>query len=135
MTKELLTELLATDLELLSIYHIEAPNTAEICANRTFKDLQNAKVEVKLIKENEEVIGYYGIEKNGWINNLTGFFLKPKYRTKKHIINFWNEVDKNFDKDYFVGVYSKNIPAINFLKKKSTTIYEHNNVVVFKVGR
>lgn len=134
MTKEILTELLATDKDLLSIYHIEAPNTVEVCVNRTFNDLQDAKVEVILIKENEEVIGYYGIEK-GIYNNLTGFFLKPNFRTKEQIIKFWNEIDKNFDKDYFVGIYKKNIPAIKFLKKKSTTIYEHNNVVVFKVRR
>ena len=69
MNKEQLAELFSTDKELLSIYHILAPNTAEICAERTLNDLKEANVEIHLIEQDNEVIGYYGIEKNGWINN------------------------------------------------------------------
>lgn len=135
MNKEQLAELFSTDKELLSTYHILAPNTAEICAERTLNDLKEANVEIHLIEQDNEVIGYYGIEKNGWINNLTGFFLKPDFRTKEHITDFWNKVDNNFDRDYYIGIYPHNTRAIEFLNKKTTTKYESNDCVVFKVGR
>jgi N-acetylglutamate synthase-like GNAT family acetyltransferase len=135
MNKELLTELFSTDKELLSTYHILAPSTAEICAERTLNDLKENNVEIHLIEQDNKVIGYYGIEKDGWVNNLTGFFLKPEFRTKENIVNFWNKIENNFDKDYYIGVYAKNTRAIEFLNKKTTTKYESDDIVVFKVGR
>lgn len=135
MNKQNLTDLFSTDSDLLCKYHVLAPNTAEVCAERTLNDMKEANVIIHLIEKNDEIIGFYGIEKNKLYNNLTGFFLKPKYRTKEHITDFWNKVDANFDKDYYVGVYSKNTRAIEFLSKKTTTKYEHKDIVVFKVGR
>jgi hypothetical protein len=135
MNKEQLTELFNTDPELLSTYHILAPNSAEVCAEKTLGDMNEANVDIHLVKKNEEIIGFYGIEKNELYNNLTGFFLKPEYRTKENVTELWNKIDENFDKDYYVGVFSKNTRAIEFLSKKTQTKYEHNNVVVFKVGR
>lgn len=135
MTKEQLINLYETDKDLLNIYHIEAPNTAEVCAERTLADLKDSNVEIHLINKNNEIIGYYGIEKNGWINNLTGFFLKPEFRTKENIIDFWNKVDNNFDRDYYIGVYPKNIRVIEFLNKKTKEKYESNGCIFFKVRR
>ena len=132
MNQELLTKLFSTDSELLSKYHILAPNSAEVCAERTFKDLQDSKVVVHLIEQNGEVIGYYGIEGTAF---LTGFFLTPENRNKEMIHYFWNKVDSSFKKDYFIGVYPKNTRAIDFLNKKTTIKYEVNNAVFFKVRR
>ena len=135
MNKELLTELFSTDTDLLSTYHILAPNTAEVCAERTMNDLIKYNVDIHLIKQNTEVIGYYGIEKKEGLEYLTGFFLKPEHRTKKHITDFWNIVDSSFNSDYFACVFDKNTRAIEFLNKKTTTKYEIDNIVLFKVGR
>jgi len=133
MTKELLAKLFSTDSDLLSKYHILAPNSAEVCAERTFKDLQDSKVVVHLIEQNGEVIGYYGIEGTAF---LTGFFLTPENRTSSMIELFWRRVEKHFDKDYFVGLYTKNTRAIDFMNKKTTEKYEtKNDVVLFKVRR
>jgi hypothetical protein len=133
MNQDLLIKLFATDSELLSKYHILAPNSAEVCAERTFNDLQESKVQVHLIEQNGEVIGYYGIEGTAF---LTGFFLTPENRTPAMIELFWRRVEKHFDKDYFVGLYTKNTRAINFMNKKTTEKYEtKNDVVLFKVRR
>lgn len=135
MNKEILTELFSTDPDLLSKYHIIAPNSAEACAEKTLNDLADCNVEVHLIKENDEIIGYYGLENKDGMGSLTGFFLKPEYRTKEHITKFWKEVDSHFDKDYFIGVFARNTRVIEFLKKKTTMKYEIDNVVLFRVGR
>lgn len=133
MNQELLTKLFATDPELLSKYHILAPNSAEVCAERTFKDLQDSKVVVHLIEQNGEVIGYYGIEGTAF---LTGFFLTPENRTPAMIELFWGKVNKHFNKDYFVGLYTKNTRAIKFMNKKTTEKYEtKSDIVLFKVRR
>jgi hypothetical protein len=135
MNKELLTNLFSTDTELLSKYHILAPASAEVCAERTYNDLVSHDVNIHLIKKDGEVIGFYGIEKNAYTNCLTGFFLKPEHRNKEQITDFWSQVDSNFDKDYYIGVFSKNDKAIKFLTKKTTTKYNVNDIVLFRVGR
>lgn len=134
MNKELLTELFSTDKELLSIYHIEAPNSAEVCAERTFKDLVDSNVEIHLIEKEDKVIGYYGIEKSP-MQCLTGFFLTPENRSSAQIKDLWYKVEQHFESDYFVGLYDRNTRAINFMNKKTDTKYEFNNIVLFKVKR
>lgn len=132
MNKELLTKLFATDSDLLSKYHILAPNSAEVCAERTFNDLINADVKIHLIEKNNEVIGYYGIE---GVAFLTGFFLKPEHRNKEMIHYFWNKVDSHFNKDYFVGLYTRNTRAIDFVNKKAISKYELDGSVFLKIRR
>lgn len=133
MNQELLAKLFATDSDLLSKYHILAPNSAEVCAERTMNDLINADVKIHLIEKNNEVIGYYGIE---GVAFLTGFFLTPENRTPAMIELFWRRVEKHFDKDYFVGLYTKNTRAIKFMNKKTTEKYEtKSDIVLFKVRR
>lgn len=132
MNKELLTELFATDVDLLTKYHILAPNSAEVCAERTLKDLEDSKVVIHLIEKNDKVIGYFGIEGTAF---LTGFFLTPENRDGATIELFWRRVDSHFNKDYFVGVYPKNTRAMNFLNKKTDIKYEVNDAVFFKVRR
>lgn len=135
MNKELMIELISTDPELLNIYHIEAPNTAEICADRTIRDLKTANSYVYTIDETGETIGYYGIERGFSIDYLTGFFIKPKYRTKERIIDFWKEVESKFEKEFYVGVYKKNTRAIKFLNKKTNEKYEATDHVFFKIKK
>lgn len=135
MNKELLTELFKSDENFIGKFHNLSPATAEICAEKTFNDLSQYCVDFHLLKQNQEVIGYYGIERKEGLSYLTGFFLKPNYRTKEVITKFWNEVDSHFNTDYFIGVFAKNTPAIEFLSKKTTTKYEIDNTVLFRVGR
>lgn len=133
MNKELLTNLFSTDKELLNTYHILAPASAEICAERTLKDLTDAKVEVHLIKKNNEVIGYYGIERNFF---LTGFFLTPENRSKSMVELFWKKVESHFTSNYAVCLYTKNIRAMNFMNKKTNEKHVvDNDTVLFTVRR
>jgi len=135
MTKELLAELFSTDSALLEKFHILAPNSAEVCAERTLKDLQESNVEIHLIKKKEKVIGYYGLELTPYMDSLTGFFLTPENRTKEDIENFWTEVHSKFNRDFFVGLYDKNTRAIKFIEKESSFKTLINNIVLFKVKK
>ena len=132
MTKELLAKLFSTDKDLLEKYHLLAPNSAEVCAEKTMEDLEASKCKIHLIKHNNEVIGYYGIEGTAF---LTGFFLTPEHRNKSTIDLFWKIVDAEFNKDYFVGLYKKNTRAIDFMNKKTDIKYDTKDTVLFKVRR
>lgn len=131
MNKQQLTELFSTDEELLSMYHILAPNTAEICAERTLKDLKGSYV--YSFEQDNEIIGYYGIDGK----SLTGFFIKPENRNKETITKFWNEIESNFTNDYYCGLYTKNTRAIEFIRKKSTEEYpvQIYDGIFFKIKR
>jgi len=135
MNKELMIELLSTDEDLLSTYHILAPNSAQVCAERTVADLKKANAYVYTLENEEETIGYYGIEHGLSVDFLTGFFIKPKYRTKERITDFWKEVEGHFNKDFYVGVHIKNTRAIEFLNKKTNEQYGSEDCVFFKVKR
>ena len=132
MNQELLTELFKTDQALLDKFHILAPNSAEVCAEKTYNDLVANKVDIHLIEKNNEVVGYYGIEGKSF---LTGFFLKPEHRNKEMIEYFWTAVNTHFTKDFYVGLYQKNTRAIDFINKKAISKYEFNDSVFLKVRR
>lgn len=111
MNKELMTELFNTDMELLSTYHVLAPNSAEVCAERTISDLKDCYVYT--YEKNGQIIGYYGIKGS----QVAGFFITPENRNKEVITEFWNEVESHFHKEYYCGLYNKNTRAINFIRK------------------
>jgi hypothetical protein len=131
MNKELLTELFSTDKDLLSIYHIEAPNSAEVCAERTLKDIEGS--DIFLFKNEDKVIGYYGIKGS----QLAGFFITPENRNKQVMSKFWTEIENKFTKDFYCGLYTKNTRAINFIRKQSTEEFPvtSSNGVFFRIKR
>jgi predicted acetyltransferase len=125
--KELLKDCFATDSDLINTWHIEAGTDLDTCVNRTYNDLQKHNVMVFVLEEYNKIIGYFGIEDATDYNMgyfMTGFFIKPEYRTKKMIKKFWDIIDNTFTGVYSVGVFKKNIPAIEFLKRKTDLIIE-----------
>jgi len=131
MNKELLIELFSTDDDLLNKYHISAPNSVEVCAERTLDDLNGSAV--YLFERDSNLIGYYGISGS----SLTGFFITPENRNKEVISAFWNEVESKFTKDYYCGLYNKNTRAIEFIRKKSIEEYpvKEWDGIFFKIKR
>ena len=132
--KQVLLECFESDSELLEKWHIESGTSLDNCINRTYNDLQECNVSFYVLKDNDKIIGYFGIENN---NFLTGFFLKLEYRTKDNILEFWNIVDSKFEGNYMIGVYKKNEPAVEFLKKKTPVYFLSpvNNALYFVVNK
>ena len=133
MNKELMTKLFSTDKALLESFHIIAPNSAENCAARTFKDLEDNNVVTYLIEKNNEVIGYYGIEGSAF---LTGFFLTPENRDRATIDLMWKKIESHFPGNFLTCLYTKNTRAIDFMTKKTPEMHKvGNDVVLFTVRR
>lgn len=129
--KDILLDCFITDEDLLNKYHVSAPATLNQCVERTHSDLMSAYVQVYSLEENEEVIGYFGIEIGTY---LTGFFIKPEYRNSKYIKEFWNIVNNMFNqKQFYCGVYKKNDRAIEFLKKNNGKLWIETSEGVFYV--
>ncbi len=129
--KEFLFECFGTDPELIEKWHIESGTNLETCVERTFKDLQNNKVKFYILIDNNNLIGYFGKEENNNSLYLTGFFIKPEFRTKEIVKKFWNCVNTEFMGDtFYCGIYKKNEPAYNFLlKNEGIKVWEQDNSV------
>ena len=128
--KLIIEDCFKTDQELLNKWHIESGNGLENCVIRTYNDLINANVKVYSLKENNNLIGFFGIEESTY---LSGFFIKPEYRKKEYITQFWNIVNKEFNnKKFYSGIYKKNNKAYNFLLKNNGKIaFELPDAVFF----
>lgn len=121
----IIEECFATDDELLYKWHIEAPADLDTCVRRTFNDLKNAPtIQMYAIKENGEIIGFFGTEKAGGSNWLTSFFIKPKYRDKDVFDYFWNTVKDITGNKYFTAIYEKNERAKKWLEKNGFNLIQ-----------
>ncbi len=131
-----------TDNDLLNIYHIDAPSTADKCAERTARDLKDTQADFcfYVLTDGNNEVGFYGTESCKTEKFLTSFFIRPEYRKESFIKDFWDNVKSSIgDTAYYTGVYTKNTRAINFLKKKgkiimSGTNKEGNDYVVFELN-
>jgi hypothetical protein len=137
LTNQIIKDCFTTDPELIEKWHLVAGNGLDACSKKTYEDMLQAKVDFYCIKDNENLIGYYGIENYDGIKFLTGFFLKPSYRDKEHIKEFWNMIDNKMNDTYMIGIYNKNERAKNFLLKKTPIFFEEpeSKSVFFVVER
>ena len=130
---DLIKECFSSDPELISTWHIEAGTSVDNCTIKTCKDLEEAEVTVYALQKDNKVVGYFGIEKLEWLHCMTGFFIKPEYRTKEVVKEFWSVVDNSFEDDYYVGLYKKNTPAVAFLRRRTPTIIDVDEESIFFV--
>lgn len=126
--KNIILECFSTDKDLIEKWHIVSGSGLENCTNKTVDDLKEFKVNVYKLTQDNKLIGYFGIENN---THLTGFFIKPEFRNKEIIQEFWNIVDSKFNNTYMIGIFKKNVPAMKFLEKKTSIRLEPNNQSVF----
>ena len=140
--KELLEFCFKTDPILMEQYHIEAPSTLERCVERTYKDMVSCNdLVVYRLSDNNETVGYFGVEEYEGEHFLTGFMLNKGYRDDNYKSDFWrivNETIKKKSPEYFCGVYQKNNRAVDFLQKSGGEEYlkirnsDGHKIVFFK---
>lgn len=114
---EVLRECFASDKSLLSKWHVNAGQGIEKCVERTESDMRGASVKVFKITDGDNLVGYFGKEDAHQVHFLTGFFVKPEYRTSQSIAKFWDLIQDEFKDSFYCGLYEKNEPAIKFIKK------------------
>lgn len=129
-------EFFPLDKHLMDYYHIEAGKGVELCVNRTVKDLKDCKdgLNFFLVTLDNKEIGFFGTEKLDNLNILTTIFIKPEYRKKEFVSEFWNKINQYFEyKSFLVGVYDHNTPAILFYRKNNGKLKSYkNNVLIFE---
>jgi hypothetical protein len=137
--KSLLRECFETDIVLLEKFHIYAGQGIETCVNKTFKDLQEANVQIFKIEQDHELVGYFGKEDLDEIKFLTGFFIVPKFRSTQDRKEVWNLIQNEIKQPFYCGLFEKNIPANRFIKSNGGQIVKQDKLddipfVVYKVG-
>lgn len=118
--ESLLLEMFDSDKKLLAEYHVEAPCSLDKAVDRTLSDLKKCQVLMVYQMKTElgETIGWIGHELYAGDNYLTGFGIKPKFRTKEIKDEFFNIVKDKLGDNYFIGLYEKNLPARKFIEKR-----------------
>lgn len=124
-----------TDNDLLSKWHIESPSDLDTCVKRTVDDLKEAnRFKFYSITEGAEIAGFFGVESVGVLPFLTGFFLKPKYRTKIGKEIFWNLVKENIGDNFMSAIHPKNTRADKFLSKQKHSRRETEEYIIFNIN-
>lgn len=132
----LIFECYETDNELIEKWHTENSNL-EKCVEFEIDYLKTNNVSVyKLLDDSKETVGYFGEQFINNTNYLTGFFIKPEYRKKQYIKEFWNIVNLLFENQvFYAGLHKKNERAINFLlKNNALKVFEYDNSIFFMMN-
>lgn len=113
--KELIAECFSSDPNYIS-NHWASDQGLDSCIEITNKELSECLDHqlFQVILEDGKVAAMFGIENN---NILNPFFIKPKYRKKEFIGPLMKIVQSKLNKTYFMGLYSKNKPVMDFFLK------------------
>lgn len=133
--ESVLKECFMLDEELINKYHIFAGRGLDACVQKTAEDMrQFSNYVLYVIKQDETIAAFFGREKIGGALFMTGFCIKPEFRTKEFIGNFWDAVKNNIAQyNVYASIYKKNIPAQKFLSRKGSAVYDNKEVVTFKI--
>lgn len=114
--KRVLAECFVSDEGLLRKWHISSGQGLEACVEKTFADLKEAGVTFYKITSGPNLVGYFAKEACDSHQFLTGFFLKPEFRTTEAKNEFWSLVKTELKAPFFCGLYTKNLPANKFIR-------------------
>jgi hypothetical protein len=106
------------DSGLIEKWHIVSGTGLENCVLDTEKVLREDNGSFLVVQKDNELVGYFGESINSGFPFLSTIFVRPKYRKKEYMIEFWDLIKKYFNNEHFItGVYKKNVPANKFYEK------------------
>lgn len=120
--RRILAECFVSDNALLNQWHVRSGRGLEACVERTFEDLKGADVTFFKVTEGTNLVGYFAKETPSRHDFLTGFFIKPEFRTKEAKAEFWNLVRSQMSARFYCGLYTKNLPANKFIKSSGGSV-------------
>lgn len=120
--KGIIATCFAQDHDLISTWHLNSGESLDNCVNQTYYDMLKVKVEFNVIHDGSDLVGYFVKEMCQGAEFLSGFFVMPKYRKKETIGEFWAMIKSEFNTPFFCGLYKKNKPAIEFIKRNGGEI-------------
>lgn len=133
-----------TDEKLLSTYHAIAPCSLEEASKHTIDtllDIANVnKYAMFRVEYDGELMGYYGLEVLpiqgiGKMQMVTGFFLKPKFRSDIFKKMFVSEIRSKFPQEKFMTVIlSKNERALRFFMNQGAEVLLKNKALIKGLG-
>lgn len=133
----IILDLFREDEDLVNKHHIIAGAGLEACAKRTANDMvefAKGSYEMYVIKDEEEIVAYFGKEEVRSRVFMTGFYVKIKYRTKEFISYFWHTVGSVIsERPVYSCIYANNTKAADFLSKKGTIVLQTEEVLTFKI--
>lgn len=124
------------DPELLEKYHVLAPDTLENCSKDTYNILEKWCKDFYIVFNDTELIGYFGKHTEIDLDVLSTIYVRPKFRKKEFMGNFWKLINNSFDKEFYTGIYKKNTRCADFYRKFAKTEKEQmidgKDALIFK---
>jgi hypothetical protein len=133
--RDVLFECFSEDEAFLNRWHIEAGKGINACVDTTLADLQLSNATFCIVHEESDLVGYFAKEVLPESTFLCAFFVRPKYRTKEFLQQFWQLVKSHFNSSFYVGLFDRNIPAIKFISKNNgepvqcTEVHGHPGII------
>lgn len=140
LSKDVLHECFLSDKDLLEKYHVASGSGLEGCVDKTFDDLTGSHSSFKFyhIKNDNELVGFFGNETVDNVEFLTSIFVKPSFRNKESMSKAWSLITDHFDNKPFIsGIYAKNTRAAKFFERNGGKVVEYlivNNHPVILYG-
>jgi hypothetical protein len=123
---------------LIASYHDQAGMTLNGCVSDTIEVLRESGTKFFVMKEDNEVVGYFGsaVRDFGW-NILSTIFVRPKYRNRESLKEFWDIINNYFESKVFLTfIYSQNAPADRFFSRhcnlKEKISQDDKHLIMFK---
>lgn len=133
LTYDLIESNFKLDKDLIKKYHIEEGNCYKTASKRTYNDLLKADKSFKLygVFFKEDLLGFFGTEFNNYVNTI---FVKPIYRNKEYMKNFFSLIKETVGDKFYTALYNKNTRAIDFYKKNGGVVFgKKDNYTILEV--
>ena len=92
------------------------------------------KSEFYVFTENKNIFGFFVKDIQEGIKVLGAFHVVNNFRQKKYLSFFWEKIKSVFKTDFYVGIFKKNIAAINHIKKQKVELINNiDNFLIFKI--
>lgn len=110
-------ECFASDPDLIKRFHIAAGEGLAACIERTMRDVStfDRSFQFHRVYDGDELVAYWGTEYGRYVNLI---FVKPSHRTREFMSRFWRRVQESVGNPFYSAVYTKNLPAVDFYRKR-----------------
>jgi hypothetical protein len=118
------------DTELISTYHTIAGSSLLECIEFENEILDQPDGNILTVElDNGELLGYFGKSlisvEDLKFPFMTTIFVRPKYRKKEFMGQFWNVINKEFENQTFLtAIYKNNTRASKFFNKFADDCFE-----------
>lgn len=132
--ENIIRELYSSDVNFVNKYNVGEGENLEEQISKSVEVLSNTPdLTVFSIRDEGNLIAYFGRQRFNEDQFLTGFFIKKEFRNRHFVEYFFIVLDAYFDGAFYCILHYKNSKAINFIVKNGELIESNQELLTFKI--